>query len=294
MKKKIKKVILSVSLSIILIGGIVHIEYNNDFKSNIIYGNLSKFIIDNEKKFAFNESEINSVNDSQIEEVQDENNSSEEKTSNMTSSSNKIAVNNNSNKSTSNSNKIIKNQNSSKQSKVTTSNTVNKNTNSSKIATSNKINKNKKTATKSNSNTVKTTTSNNTSNSNNNNYNQNEAKKLLYLVNNYRKENGLKEVTWNNSLENSSKMRAKEIVQKFEHIRPDKTKYSTTINIKYKSSGENIAGGQMSAEEVFDSWLSSPAHKNNILSPKYNQMAVALYIDNLSEYKYYWVQIFIG
>lgn len=126
------------------------------------------------------------------------------------------------------------------------------------------------------------------------NFNQVEAKKLLNLVNKVRKENGLKEVTWNSSLENSAKIRAKETSSKFDHTRPNGSKYNTTITTSYKTSGENIAAGQSTATEVFNSWMNSEGHKKNILSPNFTQMAVAVYYDKNLPYQYYWSQLFIG
>lgn len=156
--------------------------------------------------------------------------------------------------------------------KKTSNKTSNKNSKSSNNNTSNKTNKTTVTG----------------------NFNQTEAKKLLGLVNKVRKENGLKEVSWNSSLENSAKIRAKETSTKFAHTRPNGSRYNTAINTKYKTSGENIAAGQSSATEVFNSWMNSEGHKKNILSPNFTQMAVAVYYDENSTYQYYWSQLFIG
>lgn len=44
----------------------------------------------------------------------------------------------------------------------------------------------------------------------------------------------------------------------------------------YVSAGENIALGQETPDEVFNSWMNSPGHKHNILSPDYNEIGIAM------------------
>ena len=49
--------------------------------------------------------------------------------------------------------------------------------------------------------------------------------------------------------------------------------------------GENIAVGQQSAQEVFDSWMSSPGHRANILEPSFTQAGFATFNG-------WWTQVF--
>lgn len=123
-------------------------------------------------------------------------------------------------------------------------------------------------------------------------YDQNTAYQVLELINQARTENGLNPLLWNESLEESAKTRAKEIVNTFDHTRPDGQSFVTTISTNYSTAGENIAAGQPSAQDVVTSWLNSKGHRENILNPKFNQIGVALYFDSNSEYLYHWVQIF--
>lgn len=261
-----KRIILSIS-SITLLIGIVASSIYFQKDTNNLYNNLSESIVTKQPN-------LNTIlgNKTQEVEIQLEENSNENKEEKP-----KVQEKKESDKKTSNTNtKKTSNVNTKKTSntnaKKTSNKTSNKNSKSSNNNTSNKTNKTTVTG----------------------NFNQTEAKKLLGLVNKVRKENGLKEVSWNSSLENSAKIRAKETSTKFAHTRPNGSRYNTAINTKYKTSGENIAAGQSSASEVFNSWMNSEGHKKNILSPNFTQMAVAVYYDKNSTYQYYWSQLFIG
>ena len=117
---------------------------------------------------------------------------------------------------------------------------------------------------------------------------------LLCYVNNVRVQNGLNKLTLNKNLNKSASIRAKEIVSKFEHVRPNGGRYNTTITISHTYSGENIAAGQTSAKQVFNEWMASEGHKKNILSPNYKQMGIFRHEDPTQRYRYYWCQLFIG
>lgn len=166
-----------------------------------------------------------------------------------------------------------------------TNNTTNSNNSNSKNSTSNS-------SSSSNSNTTNNQSQSTQSNVVQN-YDQTSARQVLDLVNQTRIDNGLQPLTWNSSLEQSAMIRAKEIVSTFSHTRPDGSSCFTVLNIDYYSAGENIASGQSSAQSVFNAWMNSQHHRENILNPNYTQMAVSLYYDSSSNYKYNWVQLFI-
>lgn len=58
------------------------------------------------------------------------------------------------------------------------------------------------------------------------------------------------------------------------------------------TTGENIAAGQQSAEEVVSSWLESPGHCKNILNSAFTELGVGVALNNSSEKGIYWVQNF--
>jgi len=64
----------------------------------------------------------------------------------------------------------------------------------------------------------------------------------------------------------------------------------TSAGYIYYAMGENIAAGQTSAEEVVSDWLASELHRQNILSPDWREIGIA--VRRGGEYGWYWVQEF--
>lgn len=120
-----------------------------------------------------------------------------------------------------------------------------------------------------------------------------ERKRVAELVNAARKDNGVaSSLTLDSKLSEAAQKRAEELVKLFSHTRPNGTQFVTVLkeyNITYNSSGENIANGQVNADDVMKSWLNSPGHKANILNSKFGKIGVGVFEYNNS---LYWVQIF--
>ncbi|HLF71671.1 MAG TPA: CAP domain-containing protein, partial [Dehalococcoidia bacterium] len=55
--------------------------------------------------------------------------------------------------------------------------------------------------------------------------------------------------------------------------------------------GEAIAAGQVTAQQVVDTWLNSPAHAAILLNPKAVDCGIAYYYTPSGFYKYYWVLV---
>lgn len=111
------------------------------------------------------------------------------------------------------------------------------------------------------------------------------------MVNQERAKAGAAPLTLDMELSANASVRAREIVTKFDHTRPDGSKFSTAVTIPYRTVGENIAWGQKSPEAVMDSWMNSPGHKSNILKSGYTKIGVGVYE---SGGRLYWVQLFAG
>lgn len=60
----------------------------------------------------------------------------------------------------------------------------------------------------------------------------------------------------------------------------------------YSQIGENIAGGQLTAEEVVADWMRSPGHRANLLNPDFREIGVSHTVGLATWYKHYWVQDF--
>lgn len=116
-------------------------------------------------------------------------------------------------------------------------------------------------------------------------------KKVLALVNVERKKVGLNSLVEFTEIGDYSDLRATELPKKFSHTRPDGSDFASGMKYKY-GVGENIAGGQVSAEDVMRDWMNSPGHRENILRPEYDKMSVGFVIIPNTQYTYYWVQTF--
>ena len=127
-------------------------------------------------------------------------------------------------------------------------------------------------------------------------YNREFADRVIELVNIERAKEGLKPLKKDDTLNGLSDIRAKETVTLFEHKRPNGTKWSTILkenNVSYTNAAENIASGYSTPEDVVNAWMNSEGHRASIMSVTYEKIGVSCYIDNNSEYKYYWDQLFI-
>ena len=112
------------------------------------------------------------------------------------------------------------------------------------------------------------------------------AQSVVNQVNRERAARGLSTLRIDPALTAAAQIRAKEIVQKFSHTRPDGTKWSTVSSAAY---GENIAKGQKTADKVMAAWMSSSGHRANILRASYGSIGVACLQSGGGDY---WVQLF--
>ena len=104
---------------------------------------------------------------------------------------------------------------------------------------------------------------------------------IVSLTNASRKNAGLKELRISPELEKAAEQKARDMLnnQYFAHITPaNKTPWDFMKNAGYSYlfAGENLAINFNSAEEVLTGWLTSPEHKENILSNKYSEIGIGL------------------
>lgn len=118
-------------------------------------------------------------------------------------------------------------------------------------------------------------------------------KQVVSLVNEQRAKYGLAPLTIDSNMEKAALVRAREIQTSFAHTRPDGSSFSTALKdagVSYRQSGENIAWGQRTPEEVMNGWMNSSGHRANILNSSYSRIGVG-YVQNASGTGY-WVQLF--
>ncbi|MDP4119626.1 MAG: CAP domain-containing protein [Bacillota bacterium] len=121
-----------------------------------------------------------------------------------------------------------------------------------------------------------------------------EIKSVVDLVNKERTSHGLKAIARRTDIEPAAAIRAKEISTKFSHTRPN-GKRGLDILKEYKitttCSGENIAEGYSTAQQVMKGWMNSTGHRANILRSNFTGLGVGVYKQGNTMY---WVQIFVG
>lgn len=120
------------------------------------------------------------------------------------------------------------------------------------------------------------------------------ASQVVNLVNAERSNRGLKPLSIDKNAAAAAGVRAKEIKQSFSHTRPDGSHFSTVLKdngVSYRTSGENIAWGQRTPEEVVKGWMNSEGHRANILNEKFTSIGVGYYENGGTAY---WAQLFIG
>lgn len=118
---------------------------------------------------------------------------------------------------------------------------------------------------------------------------------VLNLVNKERAKVGIRPLFLSVELQNAAMIRAKELARLYSHTRPDGTIFTALLN-KNQLAGENIAVESETPEEVMESWMNSPGHRQNILERRFKYLGVGYYYtpDGVGGYKHHWVQIFQG
>lgn len=119
---------------------------------------------------------------------------------------------------------------------------------------------------------------------------------VVRLVNEEREKEGLSALTVDSSAAKAAQVRAEELVESYDHTRPDGSSCFTALDqagASYWTAGENIAAGYSTPEAVVEAWMNSPGHRANILSSSFTKIGVG-YFHAESGYRDYWVQMFLG
>ena len=109
--------------------------------------------------------------------------------------------------------------------------------------------------------------------------------------------NAARPVRWNNVLAESSRVHAEDMAHHnyFSHNGRDGSDPAQRVEragYNYRTTGENIAAGQMKPEDAMKAWLDSPDHCANLMNPAFIDMGVAVAVDARSDMGVYWTQIF--
>ncbi len=124
---------------------------------------------------------------------------------------------------------------------------------------------------------------------------QKQIEEVIKIVNQERTAQGISPVSEKEALDEVANIRAQELLQDYNHLRPDGRGFYTALideNIFYMYAAENIAWGQSSPEEVVNDWMTSTkGHRENILNVNMDAIGVGVAVKNNI---IYWVQIFTG
>lgn len=107
------------------------------------------------------------------------------------------------------------------------------------------------------------------------------VKDLLTYTNARRKDAGLSELRLNSALTSAAHQKAEDMFkdQYWAHISPDGTEPWDFIlgqNYDYIYAGENLAKNFSNSKDVVEAWMKSTSHKENLLSPNYDEIGFAV------------------
>ena len=107
------------------------------------------------------------------------------------------------------------------------------------------------------------------------------AQQILNLVNQDRQSHGLSQLSLNSTLNLAALAKADDMVARgyFAHTSPTGTQpwhWFKALGYNYAYAGENLAEGYSDASDLENSWMASPSHRANILSPFYSDVGLAI------------------
>lgn len=106
------------------------------------------------------------------------------------------------------------------------------------------------------------------------------------IQNKYRTAKGIAPLEWNEAVYKGAKIRSKELIEKYDHERPNGKTIFSAVNDRLKANephyslSENIACGQTSARETMKAWKASKNHYESLMANKHIYGAISIYIDD--------------
>ncbi len=111
---------------------------------------------------------------------------------------------------------------------------------------------------------------------------------LFEIINRERRERNLSELKINADLKRAATLKSKDMVNRnyFEHYYNGRTPWDfmAIAGYDYAYAGENLAMDFQTSEGAVKTWMNSPAHRDNILNPEYEETGLGVvrgtYIEN--------------
>jgi uncharacterized protein YkwD len=116
------------------------------------------------------------------------------------------------------------------------------------------------------------------------------------LINQYRREKGLKPLKLNPALTEAAKEHSRDLAKwdRISHYGSDGSNPWDRVKrmgYKAKLAAENVGTGQVSFDEVLRGWKESPGHNKNLLLGDAQEMGLALVQDPKTEFKSFWTLV---
>ncbi len=127
------------------------------------------------------------------------------------------------------------------------------------------------------------------------------AEAVLQLTNDFRAQYGLSPLRLNRELSATAQKHSQAMAEGdfFNHVGPNGLEPWDRAAIEgytAQTLGENIAAGHATPEQVFQGWVESEGHRQNLLNPNYTELGVGYFaMDNdhgQVNYIHYWTQVF--
>jgi uncharacterized protein YkwD len=120
-----------------------------------------------------------------------------------------------------------------------------------------------------------------------------EERKFLDLINDYRRRNGVGNLSLQNTLGSAAEAHSRDMAKKnfFRHSNTGKLVEQHGYT-NWKAIGENIAAGQQTAQQVFDDWRRSTDHDRNMRNKTFTDIGIGRAYSKNSKYGWYWTTTF--
>jgi uncharacterized protein YkwD len=120
-----------------------------------------------------------------------------------------------------------------------------------------------------------------------------EEQAFIQTINNYRRANGLGDLTFQANIERAANWMSQDMAEKnyFSHTDSQgRDPFKRMADFDYKGGwmGENIAAGKSSGVDTFTQFKNSPGHNANMLKPQFTRIGVARHHLPGSTYGWYW------
>lgn len=107
------------------------------------------------------------------------------------------------------------------------------------------------------------------------------AEQIVHQANADRERYGLPTLQVSQTLSQAALAKAQDMLSNnyFAHVSPNGTKpwfWFSSMGYNYSFAGENLAVGYSDAAELQSSWMASPKHRANLLSPQYTEIGIGI------------------